>query len=176
MGIIALEPKRLPTHEDDEVAGETKPVRSAFDNDNLDSFLGQLHGSSATGEENGMPSLQWLKDNFQTKSGAIRYLFQKGYEPKKIALHLGLKYQHVYNVTHQNLKRGPNEVFLDKQWQCPHTHAQIIIDVIARKGERDPDSSRILYRVCSECAKQLIPGVTEDALLKTFPGLEGPTR
>lgn len=155
-----------PRYDEEE---EGKRERSAFDGD-LDDFLGQLHETTKTGEENGMPELSWLKDNFKTKSGAIRYLYQAGYDIHKIAAHLGLKYQHVYNVTHQNLKRGPNEVYIEREWQCPHTKAPIIIDVVARKGVRDPDSSRVLYRVCSDCARNLIPGVSKESIDRVLPG------
>jgi len=62
--------------------------------------------------QEGMPSLKWLKEQYQTKSAAIRYLVseQGGQHPvRKIAKHLGLRYQHVRNVAKTPLKRGPNE-------------------------------------------------------------------
>lgn len=56
-----------------------------------------------------LPSLEWLKANYRTKSAAIRYLFNLGHKPKTIAKHLGILYQHARNVCITPLKRGPNE-------------------------------------------------------------------
>lgn len=158
--------------EQDDATFPKKVERSAFDAPSLDQFLGQLHEETAVGTEKGMPSLSWIKDNFETKSATIRYLGQKGFEAKEIAAHLGLKYQHVYNVLHQNLKRGPNEVYTEQVMQCSHMDAEVLVDVILRKGTRDPDSSRILYRVCSKCAVGLIPGVSDDTVKRYLPGVK----
>lgn len=147
-----------------------KPTRSAFDTEDLNDFMHDVHETTPAGETAGMPSLAWIKDNFQTKSGAIRYLHQKGFHPKDIAAHLRIKYQHAYNVCNQNLKRGPNEVYLEQAQQCSHMDAEVLVDVILRKGTRDPDSSRILYRVCAKCAVGLIPGVSEDTIKRHLPG------
>lgn len=165
---------KVANFEDVEQEDETvprKPERTAF-NGGLDEFLGQLHETTQTGESNGMPSLSWIKSTFQTKSGAIRHLFQKGFTPQQISLHLGIKYQHAYNVCHQNLKRGPNEVYTEQVQQCPHMDAEVLVDVILRRGTRDPDSSRILYRVCSKCAVGLIPGVTDESIKTHLPGVK----
>ena len=143
------------------------------DSETLEDFLHQMHETSSVSTIEGMPSLEWIKANFKTKSAAIRYLGHTlGFDPKTIAHHLDINYQHAYNVLHQQLKRGPNEIYAEEHWQCPHTKAPIVIDMIARKGVRDPNTSRVLYRVCSECAKDLIPGVTEESLQKIFPGVK----
>jgi len=60
-------------------------------------------------EQEGLPSPERLKEMFQTKSAAIRYLNSLGHQPKVIARHLGIKYQHARNVCTTPLKRGPNE-------------------------------------------------------------------
>lgn len=82
--------------------------------------------TSVTGEEiatgsnepqTGLPSIDWLKEKFKTKSAAIRYLFNlgpsigflDGTPPKIIAKHLGIRPQHARNVCKTPLKRGPNE-------------------------------------------------------------------
>jgi hypothetical protein len=62
-----------------------------------------------------LPSLEWLKATFSTKSAAIRYLRSQQFEVKTIAKHLGVRYQHVRNVSTQKLKRGPNE-----DWTKPY--------------------------------------------------------
>lgn len=160
------------TRDEDDDQDNTGHEKSAFDATNLDQFMGQMHETTETGETNGMPGLSWIKDNFQTKSGAIRYLFQKGFLPKQIAAHLGVKYQHAYNVCNQNLKRGPNEIYTEQVQQCSHMDAAVLVDVILRKGSRDADSSRILYRVCSKCAIGLIPGVNEDSVKRHLPGVK----
>jgi len=59
--------------------------------------------------QEGLPSLEWLKSQFKTKSAAIRYLHNQGHPPKVISKHLGIKYQHARNVCITPLKRGPNE-------------------------------------------------------------------
>lgn len=62
-----------------------------------------------------LPSLEWIKENYETKSAAIRYLISRGYAVKVIAKHLGIKYQHVRNVATNKLKRGPNEDWRPKK-------------------------------------------------------------
>jgi hypothetical protein len=62
-----------------------------------------------------LPSLEWLKTTFSTKSAAIRYLRSQQFEVKTIAKHMGVRYQHVRNVSTQKLKRGPNE-----DWTKPY--------------------------------------------------------
>jgi hypothetical protein len=56
-----------------------------------------------------LPSLGWVKRNFKTKSAAIRYLLSRQCSVKDISKLLDVKYQHVRNVKHTKLKRGPNE-------------------------------------------------------------------
>ncbi len=117
-----------------------------------------------------IPSPDWIKSNFNTKSGAIRYLHGKGYDVLTISKHLDIRYQHVRNVINQDLKRGPNESYIDSEWGCSHNKAEYFIDVILRRGWRDPNSSRVMYRVCLDCAKDLIPGVTEENVKRYLPG------
>lgn len=73
-----------------------------------------------TNEE--LPPLEWIKEQFKTKSAAIRFLVSKGFPNKTIAKHLGLKHQHVRNVATSILKRGPNE-----DWR-PKPKAPLILD------------------------------------------------
>lgn len=68
----------------------------------------------------GLPSNDWLKSQFQTKSAAIRYLFHLGHKPKVIARHLGIRYQMARNVCLTPLKRGPNESWHPKAESPPH--------------------------------------------------------
>jgi len=119
-----------------------------------------------------LPSAEWIKANFKTKSGAIRYLDSQGFKTKDIVGLLRIRYQHVRNVLTKELKRGPSEVFHDKQlWQCSHTKSAFV-DVIVRTGMRDPSSDKVLYRVCIGCAVGNIPGVTDEALKRTIPGVK----
>ena len=140
--------------------------------ESLEQFLSDMHHDAPklVDSDTGLPSVEWLKSNFKTKSATIRYLGTLGFDAKTISHHIGVQYQHAYNVLHQDLKRGPNEVYVEQQWQCTHTKANVIIDVIVRNGQRDPNASRILYRVCGDCAKNLIPGVTDEAIQKAIPG------
>src|SRR5690606_31652784 len=84
----------------------------------LDQFLVEQFGTT-TLEENGMPSLDWLRSKLKTKSACIRYLHYKGFKIKDIAKHLGLRYQHVRNVLTTELKRGPNEPFKIDDFRSP---------------------------------------------------------
>lgn len=59
--------------------------------------------------ENGMPPLGILREQYKTKSAIIRYLASLGKSVKEISAHTGIRYQHVRNVMHTELKRGPNE-------------------------------------------------------------------
>lgn len=77
----------------------------------LDDFVKEMFGTTPQAEADGMPSLQWLKEQFKTKSAAIRYLHSKGFTVNQIHKHLGIRYQHVRNVLSTELKRGPNEKF-----------------------------------------------------------------
>lgn len=88
----------------------------------LDDYLREFHQTTTAGMavtpkgdaitmESGLPSLSFLKASFKTKSAAIRHMDSLGCDVKTIAQHLGLRYQHVRNVLHNELKRGPNEDF-----------------------------------------------------------------
>lgn len=87
---------------------------------NLDDFLREMFQTTTVGEEKGMPSIDWLKEHFKTKSAAIRYLHEKGHKVKDISKHLNLRYQHVRNVLTTELKRGPNESFRLDDYQSPN--------------------------------------------------------
>lgn len=94
-----------------------------IEQETLDDFLRNMHGESiqSADSENQardeddpskLPSIAWLKEHFKTKSAMIRYLtIERKIKVAVAAKHLGVKYQHVRNVTHQVLKRGPNESF-----------------------------------------------------------------
>lgn len=71
-------------------------------------------------DDKGLPSLSWLKEQFKTKSAAIRYLINQKFEVKDIAKHLGVRYQHVRNVATSPLKRGPNESWIPKDKRNEH--------------------------------------------------------
>lgn len=83
----------------------------------LEEFVKSMHGQADTPQSN-MPSLEWLKGQFSTKSAAIRFLINQGHEVKHIAKHLGVRYQQVRNVSKNPLKRGPNE-----DWRKPLLNA-----------------------------------------------------
>lgn len=82
----------------------------------LSEFIQTMHESnySPIGAEKGLPTREWLKEQFQTKSAAVRYLVNQGFAVKDIAKHLEMRYQHVRNVSKTDLKRGPNE-----DWRKP---------------------------------------------------------
>ena len=105
-------PKRKqPTDEDEESTTDRRDSSLTPPDESLDEFLGGMFQQSATGDDKGMPALDWLKSKFKTKSAAIRYLHEQGHSVNEIRKHLNLKYQHVRNVLTTNLKRGPNEDF-----------------------------------------------------------------
>lgn len=97
--------------------------------------------SGASVEQEGLPSIEWLKSQFQTKSAAIRYLHSLGHQPKVIAKHLGIKYQHARNVCTTKLKRGPNEDWHPKKLDV-HNEPEFEDSPIERaripEGERTP--------------------------------------
>lgn len=97
--------------EDDE--GLPKPSK---DDITLSEFVQTMHepNYSPIGAEKGLPTKEWLKETFQTKSAAVRYLINQEFAVKDIAKHLGMRYQHVRNVSKTDLKRGPNE-----DWRKP---------------------------------------------------------
>lgn len=82
----------------------------------LSEFIQTMHepNYSPIGTEKGLPTREWLKEQFQTKSAAVRYLVNQGFAVKDIAKHLEMRYQHVRNVSKTDLKRGPNE-----DWRKP---------------------------------------------------------
>lgn len=83
--------------------------------EDLKSFIQEMHGEEATElPQEGLPSTEWLKETFKTKSAIIRFLVNQGFAVNEIAKHLGLRYQHVRNVANAPLKRGPNE-----DWRKP---------------------------------------------------------
>jgi hypothetical protein len=83
----------------------------------LSEFIQTMHepNYSPVGHEKGLPTLEWLKETFQTKSATIRYLISQGHAVKDIAKHLNIRYQQVRNVSMNELKRGPNE-----DWRKPY--------------------------------------------------------
>jgi hypothetical protein len=93
--------------DDDEVEAEQLPPESP------EEFAKRFFGDSSPQEtQEGLPTLAWLKEQFRTKSAAIRYLNSElggSHPPKVIAKHLGIRYQHARNVCTTTLKRGPNE-------------------------------------------------------------------
>lgn len=80
----------------------------------LTEFIRDMHGE-ADKPQDGLPTLQYLKETFESTSARIRYLTNLGHEPKTIAKHLGIRYQHARNVANSVLKRGPNE-----DWRKPY--------------------------------------------------------
>ena len=91
-----------------------KPIRE--DDVTLSEFVQTMHepNYSPVGSEKGLPTREWITETFSTKSAAVRFLVNQGFEVKDIAKHLNMKYQHVRNVATTNLKRGPNE-----DWRKP---------------------------------------------------------
>lgn len=79
----------------------------------MEEFVRDLHGTAATPQD-GMPPMVWLKEQFESKSAMVRFLVHEGFEVKRIAKHLDMRYQHVRNVATSPLKRGPNE-----DWRKP---------------------------------------------------------
>ncbi len=99
----------------------------------LQEFVNEMHGEhSASVPQDGMPTVEWLQDTFQTKSAIIRYLTSQGYVVKVIAKHLGMRYQHVRNVATSTLKRGPNE-----DWRKPMLEGTNIPDPKDFKSKPD---------------------------------------
>jgi hypothetical protein len=100
-------PRALASPED---ASETEEAQSPED------FVREMFGSTEPIErQDGLPTLEWLKAEYTTKSAAIRYLTSLGHPVRLIAKHLGLRYQHVRNVATSELKRGPNEDWRPKK-------------------------------------------------------------
>jgi DNA invertase Pin-like site-specific DNA recombinase len=119
-------PKALQADLDDENAQHEREV-------GLQEFVAEMHGEgAATQPQDGLPSLDWLKETFKTKSAVIRYLVNQGHSVNDIAKHLGLRYQHVRNVATAPLKRGPNE-----DWRKPLLEASGLPDLKQFKPEED---------------------------------------
>jgi hypothetical protein len=84
---------------------------------------GEEIGTAIAVHQDGLPTIEWLKKNYKTKSACIRYLhslgpqlgFPTGTPPKIIAKHLGIRQQHARNVCKTPLKRGPNEDWRPKE-------------------------------------------------------------
>ena len=108
--------RRRREEEDDP---STKPKRDPkLVDHNIESFIQELFGDQLPppppdplDPRSAMPSMQFLKEHFKTKSAIIRYLHSKNFAVKDIAKHMNTKYQHVRNVLTNELKRGPNEKF-----------------------------------------------------------------
>lgn len=97
----------------------------------MEDHIKELHGQ-VDQPQDGLPSLEYLKEHFQTKSAAIRFLVNQGFEVKRIAKHLGIRYQHARNVAKSELKRGPNE-----DWRKPLLEASAIPNLKHFKPETD---------------------------------------
>lgn len=95
-------------------SGKPKQLDEQVEMPSLAEHIKELHGQPDL-PQNGLPPLDWLKSQFQTKSAAIRYLVSQGHETKLIAKHMGVRYQMVRNVKTNQLKRGPNESWMPKQ-------------------------------------------------------------
>lgn len=99
----------------------------------LQEFVNEMHGEhSASQPQDGLPSIEWLQDQFKTKSAIIRYLTNQQHSVKVIAKHLGMRYQHVRNVATSTLKRGPNE-----DWRKPLLEGTTIPDAKDFKSKPD---------------------------------------
>lgn len=120
-------PKALVDEHDDAVPKVTEPEQ------NLGEFINEAHGDNTLSQPvDGMPSMEWLKEKFQTKSAIIRYLVSRQFEVKSIARHTGWRYQHVRNVSRQELKRGPNE-----DWRKPYLEGTNLPNVNDFKTKKD---------------------------------------
>lgn len=116
-------PKALQAEEDQKAQVATEPT--------LEQFVNELHGEGTTAvAQDGFPTREWLQDTFKTKSAIIRYLVNQGFAVKDIAKHLGMRYQHVRNVSTNPLKRGPNE-----DWRKPLLEGKSIPDAKDFKPE-----------------------------------------
>jgi hypothetical protein len=81
----------------------------------LEAFIFEQHGEGvAVQSQEGMPSIEWLMEQFKTKSAVIRYLINQGHTINQIHKHTGWRYQMCRNIATSPLKRGPNE-----DWRKP---------------------------------------------------------
>ena len=89
------------------------PKRGAFDEPTIDDFLLNNHSDVPIVKD--LPSMEWLKKHFKTKSAICRYLrLVRNIDIKDIHKHTGWRYQMIRNVTTKYLKRGANE-----DWHLP---------------------------------------------------------
>lgn len=109
--------KQRPSKEVPQEDNAGLPTPPAKDDITLSEFIQTMHepNYSEVGVVAGMPTREWLKEQFQTKSAAIRYLVSQGHSVKDISKHLNIRYQQVRNVSKNELKRGPNE-----DWRKPY--------------------------------------------------------
>ena len=123
-------PKGLPKAMQAEIdEGEAQHERE----ESLKEFVENMHGEGSVDKpQTGLPSREWLQEQFQTKSAIIRYLINQGHTVNEIVKHLGLRYQHVRNVANSPLKRGPNE-----DWRKPLIEGTSIPDLKRFKPEED---------------------------------------
>jgi len=122
-------PKELP-QEDDVGLAQSKTKQ---DDITLSEFIQTMHepNYSPVGADKNLPPREWLKEQFSTKSAAVRFLVNQGFEVKDIAKHLSMRYQHVRNVANTELKRGPNE-----DWRKPLLQGSTIPDPKSFKSEK----------------------------------------
>jgi hypothetical protein len=107
---------KQPTYDEDQLAPDEQKALREGQPQSLGEFIDEAHGENVLAQPvDGIPSVGWLQEQFQTKSAVIRYLVSQGHEVKSIARHLGMRYQHVRNVAKSELKRGPNE-----DWRKPY--------------------------------------------------------
>ncbi len=106
----------------DNLAEDERPKE--LQDQSMGEFINELHGDNTLSQPvDGMPSVEWLQEQFKTKSATIRYLVHQGHPVKSISRHLGIRYQHVRNVSKSELKRGPNE-----DWRKPYLEGSQISD------------------------------------------------
>jgi len=94
----------------------------------MEQVITELHGQMDNPQD-ALPSLEWLKSQYRTKSAIIRYLTSLGHSVGVIHKHTGIKYQMVRNVAVTPLKRGPNE-----DWR-PKPQANNLKDRDVTKGD-----------------------------------------
>lgn len=121
--------------------GLPKSVQEAIDREegkappeqSLEEFVNEMHGDGSTSKpQDGLPSHEWLQEQFKTKSAIIRYLVSQGYSVSQIQKHTGWRYQHVRNVATGVLKRGPNE-----DWRKPYLEGSSLPDLKQFKPPED---------------------------------------
>lgn len=128
---MARKPKtqeeEIPQEDD---VGLPQPTK---DDITLSEFIQTMHepNYSPVGSEKGLPTVEWLKGQFQTKSACVRYLISRGHAVKDIAKHLNMRYQHVRNVSKNELKRGPNE-----DWRKPYLEGSNLPDAKSFNPEK----------------------------------------